>query len=204
MGGALILDHDAQLLPRFAAPTDPLLTAIENISARAQFRRLVTPGGGTMSVAMTNCGPWGWHSDRRGYRYVERDPGTGEPWPAMPVSFATLANSAAAAAGFSGFEPDACLINRYEAGARMGAHRDYDELDMRHPIVSVSIGVPAVFLWYGARRSGTPLRVPVEDGDVVVWGGQSRGAYHGVRKLAADAHALTGPLRYNLTFRRAK
>ena len=184
--------------------TRPLLDAIGEISSRAPLRHLQTRGGGTMSVAMTNCGPWGWHSDARGYRYVAQDPLSGHPWPALPPIFLELAQRAAQRGGFPGFEPDACLINRYATGAQMGAHRDFDELDMRHPIVSVSIGVAATFLWHGASRGGSPLRVTVEDGDVVVWGGAARGGYHGVRKLEAASHPLTGALRYNLTFRRAK
>jgi len=192
------------LLRAFAAPTAPLVEAIDAIALAAPFRNLTTPGGGRMSVAMTNCGPWGWHSDTHGYRYTAADRETGEAWPAMPQTFAALAARAAAHAGFPGFEPDACLINRYEAGAQMGTHRDYDEHDMRHPIVSVSIGVPAVFQWYGATRRGTPTRVQLEDGDVVVWGGAARAGYHGVRRLDAGRHATTGTLRYNLTFRRAK
>lgn len=157
-----------------------------------------------MSVAMTNCGPWGWHSDERGYRYTETDSLTGKPWLPMPSEFTVLARTAAAACGFPEFAPDACLINRYDVGAQMGAHRDYDEFDKAHPIVSVSIGLPATFLWYGDSRQGSPRRVVVEDGDVVVWGGVDRGAYHGVRKLAEGHHSLTGAYRYNLTFRRAK
>jgi len=157
-----------------------------------------------MSVAMTNCGPLGWYSDARGYRYVERDPLTERPWPAMPTAFRELASSAAAAAGFESFAPDACLVNRYEPGARMGAHRDYDELDLREPIVSVSIGLPAVFLWYGQRRRSTPVRVLLDDGDVLVWGRNARAGYHGVRPLAAGAHPVCGALRYNLTFRCAR
>jgi alkylated DNA repair protein (DNA oxidative demethylase) len=192
------------LLQAFAAPTPQLVAEIEAIARIAPLRRLRTPGGGTMSVAMTNCGPWGWHSDARGYRYVECDPESGERWPPMPAVFARLASSAAAVAGFEGFAPDACLVNRYGAGARMGSHRDFDELDMRHPIVSVSIGLPALFLWYGDKRGGSPLEVLVEDGDVLVWGGAARAGYHGVRKLQAGHHEATGPLRYNLTFRRAK
>jgi alkylated DNA repair protein (DNA oxidative demethylase) len=174
------------------------------IAARAPFRHLTTPGGGRMSVAMTNCGPWGWHSDARGYRYLERDPSTGAPWPAMPTPFARLASKAAALAGFDDYLADACLINRYECGARMGTHRDQDELDMQQPIVSVSIGLPARFLWYGAKRSGTPLTLALEDGDVLVWGRSARAGYHAVRKLGADTHPVTGARRYNLTFRRAR
>jgi DNA oxidative demethylase len=200
------------LLRGFAAPTARLVAAIDAIAAAAPFRRLVTPGGGTMSVAMTNCGPWGWHSDARGYRYVECDPGTGRPWPSMPPAFATLATTAAATAGFPGFAPDACLVNRYDVGAQMGAHRDFDELDLQHPIVSVSIGLPAEFLWHGAQRRGTPVRLALRDGDVLAWGGVARAGYHAVRRLAppdllADplpASLAADPLRYNLTFRRAK
>ena len=195
--------EDALLLRRFVA-TAPLLTLIEAIAAAAPFRQLLSPFGGRMSVAMTNCGAWGWHSDRGGYRYVDRDPGSGRAWPPMPAEFAGLARNAADAAGFPGFAPDCGLVNRYAVGAQMGAHRDYDELDMRHPIVSVSIGLPATFLWYGATRKGPPLRIPVADGDVVVWGGSARDAYHGVRRLAAPAGAPQSVLRYNLTFRRAK
>jgi DNA oxidative demethylase len=192
------------LLRGFAAPTTPFVECIEAIARRAPFRHLVTPGGGRMSVAMTNCGPLGWHSDRRGYRYVERDPEGGEPWPAMPSSFVALAEAAAERGGFPGFAPDACLVNRYEPGARMGTHRDHDELDLSHPIVSVSIGVPAVFLWYGDSRRGSPLRVTLADGDVVVWGADARGGYHAVKPLAVARHPATGALRYNLTFRRAR
>lgn len=199
-----VIAPEVTLLQGFAAPTGPLIDAIGAIAARAPFRRLTTPGGGTMSVAMTNCGPWGWHSDARGYRYVERDPLTGEPWHPLPEPFARLAGTAAACGGFPGFAPDACLVNRYEPGTSLGAHRDWDELDKRFPIVSVSIGLPALFLWYGARRGGRPIATLVEDGDVVVWGGSARAGYHGVRKLPAGEHPATGALRYNLTFRRAK
>jgi alkylated DNA repair protein (DNA oxidative demethylase) len=201
---AIAIAPEVTLLRGFAAPTGPIVDAIGPIAARAPFRRLTTPGGGMMSVAMTNCGPWGWHSDARGYRYVARDPLSGDPWHPMPELFSRLATTAAARGGFPGFEPDACLVNRYEPGAQMGAHRDHDELDMGHPIVSVSIGLPALFLWYGARRGGKPLATLVEDGDVVVWGGSARAGYHGVRKLQAGEHPTTGALRYNLTFRRAK
>ncbi|MCU0760750.1 MAG: alpha-ketoglutarate-dependent dioxygenase AlkB [Steroidobacteraceae bacterium] len=198
------------LLRGRAAPTAALVAQIEAVARAAPFRQLRTPGGGTMSVAMTNCGTWGWHSDARGYRYVECDPLSGSAWPAMPAPFRELAAAAAAEAGFPGFEPDACLVNRYEVGAQMGAHRDFDELDMRHPIVSVSIGLPALFLWHGATRGGSPRRVALHDGDVLVWGGAARAGYHAVRRiappdlLAGAAPGGTRPLRYNLTFRRAR
>jgi len=192
------------LLRGFATPTASLITAIEAISSVAPFRHLTTRGGGSMSVAMTNAGAWGWHSDLKGYRYVEVDPVSGRKWPTMPAQFAQLAREAASTAGFEAFAPDACLVNRYQPGAQMGSHRDFDEADFSHPIVSVSIGVPATFVWYGTERSGRGRPVTVEDGDVLVWGGVARAGYHGVRKLAPAEHPATGGLRYNLTFRRAK
>ena len=182
--------------------TAPLLEAIAAIERRAPFRHLTTPGGGRMSVAMTNAGQVGWHSDANGYRYVERDPLTGDPWPAMPASFAELARSAAATAGFAAFEPDCVLVNRYVPGAQMGTHRDYDELDLGQPIVSVSIGLAATFVWYGATRRDPPVPVPVGDGDVLVWGGPARAGYHGVRRLRAGPDPAA--VRHNLTFRRAR
>ena len=190
-------------LRRFAV-TAPLVAAIAEIAAAAPFRHLTTPGGGRMSVAMTNAGPWGWHSDARGYRYVDRDPLTGRPWPPLPDAFTALAARAAAAAGFEGFVPDCCLVNRYATGAQMGTHRDYDERDLGQPIVSVSIGLAAVFLWYGATRRGPPARVPLTDGDVLVWGGSARAGYHGVRRLQPGPDGAADALRYNLTFRRAR
>jgi alkylated DNA repair protein (DNA oxidative demethylase) len=198
------VEQDVLLLRGFAAPTAPLVATIEMIAATAPFRQMLTPGGSRMSVAMTNCGRWGWCSDRRGYRYLATDPRTSRPWPGMPEGFAALATKAAQQAGFEAFAPDACLINRYEPGARMGAHRDQDELDMDQPIVSVSIGLPAAFVWYGAHRKGSPRRIVLEDGDVLVWGRSARSGYHGVRPLAAGEHPVAGPLRYNLTLRRAR
>jgi alkylated DNA repair protein (DNA oxidative demethylase) len=180
-----------------------LLEDVRKVLDEAPLRHLVTPGGYRMSVAMGNCGPLGWVSDERGYRYSATDPDTGRPWPPMPASFRDLAARAAEAAGFPGFTPDACLINRYEPGARLTLHQDRDERDHRQPIVSVSLGLPAVFLFGGARRSERPRRLAVVHGDVVVWGGPSRLAYHGVMPLADGAHPATGRCRINLTFRRA-
>jgi alkylated DNA repair protein (DNA oxidative demethylase) len=193
---------DVTLLRAFTA-TAALRDAIATIAAQAPFRHLLTRGG-PMSVAMTNCGRWGWHSDARGYRYVDRDPLGGRPWPRMPGVLRELAVRAAARGGFTGFDPDCCLINRYAVGARMGTHRDLDEADLGQPIVSVSIGLPAVFLWYGATRAGAPRRVNVEDGDVLVWGGTARAGFHAVQPVAAAACAPACELRFNLTFRRAK
>jgi alkylated DNA repair protein (DNA oxidative demethylase) len=188
----LVLADAAQLL----ADLGPVLDA-------APLRHLVTPGGYRMSVAMSNCGPLGWVSDERGYRYSPVDPQSGRPWPVMPASFSALAARAAALAGHQGFLPDACLINRYAAGAKLTLHQDRDEQDKRQPIVSVSLGLPCTFLFGGPKRTERPRRLPLVHGDVVVWGGPSRLAYHGVLPLAAGDHPLTGPVRFNLTFRRA-
>lgn len=180
-----------------------LLAALERIATAAPFRHMETPGGLRMSVAMTNCGTWGWVSDRCGYRYVACDPADGRPWPRMPRPFATFAAAAAAAAGFAGFAPDACLINRYAPGARLALHQDKDERDLAAPIVSVSLGLPAVFLFGGDARSDRQRRLPLQHGDVVVWGGAARLRYHGVVPLKDGRHPLLGPQRINLTLRRA-
>ncbi len=194
----------ALLLNGFALTAAPqLLADITRVIAAAPLRHLVTPGGYRMSVAMSNCGPLGWVSDESGYRYSAVDPLSGRPWPAMPASFRALAAEAAAQAGFDAFEPDACLINRYEPGARLTLHQDRDERDKRQPIVSISLGLPATFLFGGTKRSDRPLRMPLVHGDVVVWGGPSRLAYHGVSPLADGVHAATGRCRFNLTLRRA-
>jgi alkylated DNA repair protein (DNA oxidative demethylase) len=180
-----------------------LKAGIEAVAAQAPFRHLTTPGGGTMSVAMTNCGPLGWVSDRSGYRYAPLDPLTGKRWPAMPPAFTELAQRCAAAAGFTRFAPDACLINRYEPGARMGAHRDADEQNFAQPIVSASLGLPATFVFYGLERGGQGAPLVLTSGDVLVWGGPARLRYHAVRPLRPGQHALFGALRFNLTFRSA-
>jgi len=181
-----------------------LINAIEALGAVSPFRHMVTPGGWTMSVALTNCGTAGWVTDRTGYRYDGIDPDTGRPWPAMPAVFAELAVQAAERAGFEGFEPDACLVNRYVPGSRLSLHQDRNERDFGHPIVSVSLGLPAIFLWGGKTRAERrPARVPLIHGDVVVWGGESRLNFHGVNPLAEGEHPLTGAIRYNITFRKA-
>ena len=183
---------------------DALLEAIARITAAAPFRHLTTPGGQQMSVAMTNCGPLGWVSDRRGYRYSETDPESGEPWPALPEAFRDLGAAAARAAGFASFDPDACLINAYAPGARMSLHQDRDERDVSAPIVSVSLGLPAVFLFGGQTRRDRTLRLPLAHGDVVVWGGPARLAFHGVAPVADGQHPRLGRRRLNLTLRRAR
>jgi alkylated DNA repair protein (DNA oxidative demethylase) len=201
----IALGPGAFLFGGFALEEAPaLLAEIGVIAAAASFRHLETPGGGRMSVAMTNCGPAGWVSDRRGYRYTADDPLSGEPWPAMPPLFADLARRAAEAAGHEDFAPDACLINRYAPGMRLSLHQDRDEATLTAPIVSVSLGVSATFLWGGETRGERPRRHAVHHGDVVVWGGLSRMVFHGVDTLARSDHPLTGDLRFNLTFRRAR
>lgn len=188
---------EAVLLRAFAP--DDTLARVEAIAAAAPFRHMITPGGFRMSVAMTNCGALGWVSDRSGYRYSPVDPETGLPWPPMPESFLRLASEAAASANFPAFVPEACLINRYAPGAKMSLHQDRDERDLSQPIVSVSLGLPAVFLFGGPSRKDPVQRIALEHGDVVVWGGPARLFYHGVMPLKEGAR----PYRFNLTFRRA-
>ncbi len=195
----------AALLRGFAGRFEgDVITALREIVAQAPFRHMSTPGGRQMSVAMTNCGDAGWVTDRTGYRYDGVDPDTGEKWPAMPDAFRQLAAEAAAEGGFGAFSPDACLINRYEPGARMSLHQDKDEQDFGAPIVSVSLGIPAIFLFGGLKRSDKPRRFRLTHGDVVVWGGPSRLFFHGVAPLADGEHAVLGRQRINLTFRKAR
>lgn len=194
----------AVVLCGFAADDAPqLLKAVERIAQAAPFRRMITPGGSQMSVAMTNCGRVGWVTERSGYRYDAIDPQSGRPWPAMPEIFTRLAANAAEAGGFVDFEPDACLVNRYEPGARMSLHQDRDERDLSQPIVSVSLGLPGRFLFGGHKRADKAQRIALVSGDVVVWGGPARLVYHGVAPLADGEHPLTGRSRINLTFRKA-
>jgi alkylated DNA repair protein (DNA oxidative demethylase) len=180
-----------------------LLAALQDVIAQAPFRHMVTPGGFRMSVALTNCGAFGWVTDTTGYRYDAVDPESGRNWPRMPDSFLRLAQGAAAQAGFGGFVPDACLINRYEPGARLSLHQDKNERDFGAPIVSVSLGIPAVFVFGGSNRADRTTRVPLAHGDVVVWGGPARLRYHGVLPLKSGHHPLVGAYRVNLTFRKA-
>ncbi len=194
----------AVLLRGFAQSNGPaLLEAVRAVTSQSPFRFMSTPGGYQMSVAMTNCGAAGWITDHTGYRYGAIDPLSGSPWPAMPDAFAALAALAAGRAGYSGFIPDACLVNRYEPGSRMSLHQDRDELDFTAPIVSVSLGLPAVFLFGGLRRADKPQRVALTHGDVIVWGGPARLRFHGVLPLKDGEHPLTGRCRINLTFRKA-
>ena len=198
------LGPGAMLLRQFATPAGAdLLSALEAVVAQAPFRQMITPGGFRMSVAMTNCGQVGWISDRRGYRYAPVDPESGRAWPPMPATLRELAARSADMAGFAGFEPDACLVNRYAPGTRLSLHQDRNERDMRAPVVSVSLGLAALFLFGGLRRADATQRIPLAHGDVVVWGGRQRLAFHGVAALADGEHALTGRCRINLTFRQA-
>jgi alkylated DNA repair protein (DNA oxidative demethylase) len=195
----------AVLLRGFVGASEAeLIAELRKIAAQAPFRRMVTPGGHQMSVAMTNCGNAGWVTDSRGYRYSADDPQSGQPWPALPPLLRELADRAAERAGFSGFAPDVCLINRYVPGARMSLHQDKDELDFSAPIVSVSLGLPAIFLFGGPKRSDKPKRFRLEHGDVAVWGEPSRLFFHGVAPLADGEHPLMGRQRLNLTFRKVR
>jgi alkylated DNA repair protein (DNA oxidative demethylase) len=182
---------------------DLIMETLSAIAAESNFRHMVTPGGFRMSVAMTNCGSLGWVTDRKGYRYDPVDPETSNLWPEMPKVFMGLAREAATKAGYPSFIPDACLINRYEPGARLALHQDKNENDFEEPIVSVSLGLPAVFLFGGLERSDKTIRVPVAHGDVLVWGGPARLRYHGLNPLKPGFHSLTGGYRFNLTFRKA-
>lgn len=191
------------LLPGFA-PSAELYREIEQITAKAPLRHMQTSRGFSLSVAMTNCGEVGWTSDRRGYRYSETDPQTGERWPAMPALFLDIATAAADTAGFADFIPDACLINQYKPGAQMGAHQDSNERCFDSPIVSVSLGIPARFFMQGENKDGKSQAIDLHDGDVIVFGGVARRHYHGVRKLKPATHPLFGEVRWNLTFRMAQ
>lgn len=194
----------ACLLPGFAlAQACELREVVEQVFAAAPPRRWLTPGGRRMAVAMSNCGPLGWVSDEHGYRYAALDPDSGRPWPALDARLAELAGEAAATAGFAGFVPDACLVNRYQPGTALSLHQDKDERDLGQPIVSISLGLPAVFLFGGLRRADPCLRMALHDGDVVVWGGPARLRYHGVAALKPGRHPLWGELRINLTLRKA-
>jgi DNA oxidative demethylase len=200
----IALVERAVLLRGFAYErASELIAAIGAITTISPFRHMVTPGGWEMSVALTNCGQVGWVTDRTGYRYDAIDPATGRPWPPMPRAFADLAAEAAVAAGFDGFSPDACLVNRYAPGARLSLHQDRNERDFNQPIVSVSLGLPAIFLWGGKTRAERVQRIPLDHGDVMVWGGPDRLRFHGVHALAEGQHPLTGACRFNFTFRRA-
>lgn len=206
--GAILLRHFVQQHKNTLHNEAQLLADLNSVLKKSPLRNMTTPGGFIMSVAMTNCGALGWVSDIKGYRYTALDPTTGLPWQSMPTSFMALASAAAAQTGYADFVPDACLINQYQPAARMSLHQDKDEQDFSQPIVSVSLGVPATFLFGGAKRSDKPSRILLQHGDVVVWGGKSRLNYHGIMPLQAtniqaNGHAVFGASRFNLTFRKA-
>jgi len=202
--GRVALGPQSVVLRGYALPAvEALLAGVDAVTAQAPFRQMVTPGGYTMSVALTNCGELGWTTDARGYRYSRIDPQTGQPWPAMPDAFRELAQDAAREAGFPGFSPDACLVNRYEPGSRLSLHQDRNERDYGAPIVSVSLGMPALFLFGGDARGDRPARVPLFHGDVVVWGGVDRLRFHGVMPLKDLPHPRLGSRRINFTLRKA-
>jgi alkylated DNA repair protein (DNA oxidative demethylase) len=196
--GALLLRGFAKIIEA------ELIADLRAVVKQAPFRHMMTPGGHQMSVAMTNCGSFGWVTDRSGYRYDTVDPNSGQQWPAMPPTFRMLAEAAALEAGFDGFAPQACLVNRYVPGAKMSLHQDRDESDLSAPIVSVSLGLPAIFQFGGLKRSDKPQRFRLEHSDIAVWGGPTRLAFHGVAPLADGEHALLGRQRINLTFRKAR
>jgi alkylated DNA repair protein (DNA oxidative demethylase) len=204
-GARTVLGAQACVLHGHAlAQAGALLAGIAQVAAQAPFRHMVTPGGHRMQVAMTSCGALGWCSDRRGYRYAAHDPGTGAPWPAIPAALLALATGAARDAGFEGFVPDACLVNRYAPGTRLSLHQDRDEDDRAAPIVSVSLGLPATFLFGGFARGDVAVRVPLAHGDVVVWGGVDRMRFHGVLPVRPGVHPVVGAQRLNLTFRKVR
>lgn len=199
------ISDQAWHLEGFAAALEiQLRDLLRSIIKQAPFRQMKTPGGQLMSVKMTNCGEVGWVSDHLGYRYQTLDPVSNLPWPAMPEEFKSLAKNAAATAGFENFEPDACLINLYPIGTRLSLHQDKDEIDFSQPIVSVSLGLPATFIFSGLERSSPQTKIKLHHGDVVVWGGKSRLAFHGVLPLEAGEHELFSQYRVNLTFRKAR
>lgn len=196
--------NESYILPGFAsAKTNTLLTAIEGVIQVAPLRQMHTPGGFKMAAQLTNCGKYGWVTDRHGYRYQTTDPETDLSWPTMPELIHQLALEAASACGFEHFKPDVCLINCYQPGAGMGLHQDKDEKDFSAPIVSVSLGVPAIFLFGGAKRQDKPSAYLLKNGDVVVWGGEDRLRFHGVQPIKLAHHPMTGQKRFNLTIRQA-
>lgn len=202
--GRDIIGPQSVVLRGFALPAvEALLQGVDAVTAQSPFRHMETPGGYTMSVALTNCGTLGWATDAHGYRYTRIDPLSGQPWPDLPEAFLRLAQEAAAEAGFANFFPDACLVNRYEPGSRLSLHQDKNERDYAAPIVSVSLGMPAVFLFGGNERTGRTQRVPLFHGDVVVWGGVDRLRYHGVMPMQDRPHPRLGSRRINFTLRKA-
>ena len=182
---------------------EEFMKVVTSTAEKIPFRQMITPGGKKINVSVTSMGENGWYSDRRGYRYERIDPVTGNEWPKMPKDIETIISNAAKKAGFENFFPDSCLINCYKPGVGLTAHVDKDEIDFSQPIVSVSLGVSAVFQIFGENRNGKVMNIPLHSGDLLIFGGPARKFYHGVRKIKVQSHPLTGNLRFNLTFRRA-
>ena len=200
----LPLADGACWLPGFALPVmDELWSCIARHLHACPPQQMQTPMGYLMSVRTSSMGDWGWVSSALGYGYSHRQPLTQQPWPPIPAVVLQLASAAALQAGYANFVPDSCLINVYTPGNKMGLHQDKDELDFSQPIVSVSLGIPATFLFGGAKRSDRPLKILLHHGDIVVWGGRSRRFYHGVAQIKPASHPLTGQQRINLTLRKA-
>ncbi len=198
------IGEQSWVLRGFALPRiEQLLPALKSVIERAPLRHMMTPGGFSMSVATSSCGALGWITDRSGYRYSVDDPLSHQPWPEMPEVFRDLAQTAAKQVGFSDFIPDSCLINRYVPGAKMSLHQDKDEHSYTAPIVSLSLGLPAMFLFGGFARSDRSQRIPLLHGDMVIWGGVDRLRYHGVLPIKYGRHPQLGEQRFNLTFRTA-
>lgn len=182
------------------ATQERLIGAIREVVRAAPLFTPVMPGTGKpFSVRMTNCGPLGWVSDRAGYRYQPHHPGTGAPWPAMPAILLDLWRRIA----HTPHPPEACLVNYYAASARMGLHQDRDEADLSAPVVSVSLGAGALFRYGGVARSDPTRSVRLNSGDVVIIGGESRLAFHGIDRLYPGTSTLVPEDgRINLTLRR--
>ena len=179
------------------------MEAVISTTKKIPFRHMITPGGKKINVSGTSMGDCGWYSDRRGYRYERIDPITGNNWPKIPKNISSVVSNAAKKVGFGGFIPDSCFINCYKPGVALTAHIDQDEVDFSQPIVSVSLGVSAIFQIFGEKRNGKVINIPLHSGDLLIFGGTARKFYHGVKKLKDQTHPLTNNLRINLTFRRA-
>jgi len=189
----------AVLMRSLALPQDnEFFTAAEAIIAARPLHHTTTPSGLPMGVMVTDCG------DSRAFanRWDTANPERMRLWPPMPPLLRDFAIRCAVRSGFPQFRPDACHINRYQAGTKLGLHQDRHECDWTQPIVSLSFGLECIFLLGGLQRTDKPRRILLEHGDVIVWGGPSRMRFHGVQPLKPGHHPLTGPYRYNLTFRK--
>ena len=200
-----VLFPGAVLLHRYALKLErTFLDELDTLTKISPFRQMLTPGGRKFGVHNTSCGEVGWISDARGYRYVSIDPVSEQPWPTMPREFQQLATDAAEEGGFKHFIPDSCLVNRYAPDIKMSLHQDKDEADFSQPIVSVSLGMSATFVFGGLQRSDKLRRIDLHHGDVLVWGGPARLLFHGIQSIKDQPHPIMGAQRINLTFRRAK